>query len=381
MAGVIFDGNTVAPAILVEKEITKTKFGLTIDDLLPDIDENGATLGYGVGQGFVGAGIKIIGDSALYYKFAATTNSGVTSITDWTGVWDIVSLPDVVSINYSGCAGMCYSNQWVRAFHMDSIEEISGQSACNSMFYNAWRLATVSTKSLKRITGQNACASMYYGCQVLENTGLENLEEISGLNACQRMYSGCKALPDMGLRNLTRVDGDSSAVSEMFGNCTGLTDGTLENLVGKYLQGMFYYCTGLKKGYYPMLTDVNTATFQGITTSSRTFYGCSGITELHFRADTQAKIEAAKGYANKFGATNATIYFDLIGTITVGGVAYARDEKQSIRVDGTKTFVGWKDADGNVVYTSYADNAEPAVGTVVYSDAGTTQVGTVEGVA
>ena len=107
---------------------------------------------------------------------------------------------------------------------------------------------------------------------------------------------------------------------------------------------------------------------------------CTDLVEMHFRADAQATVEALKGYSSKFwGPSTLTIYFDLIGTITVNGVAYSRNEPNSIRVDGTKTFVAWKDASNNIVYTNAT--SEPAVDTPVYSDAGTTQVGTVSGVA
>jgi hypothetical protein len=41
------------------------------------------------------------------------------------------------------------------------------------------------------------------------------------------------------------------------------------------------------------------------------FLNCTKITEIHFRADMQATIEAQLSYSDKFGATNATIYFDL----------------------------------------------------------------------
>ena len=84
-------------------------------------------------------------------------------------------------------------------------------------------------------------------------------------------------------------------------------------------------------------------------------------------------------YSNKWGAYNATIYFDLMGTITVNGVAYSRNEPNSIRVGGTKTYVAWADESGNIVYTDAA--SEPAVDTPVYSDAGTTQIGTVSAAA
>jgi hypothetical protein len=41
-------------------------------------------------------------------------------------------------------------------------------------------------------------------------------------------------------------------------------------------------------------------------------------------------------------------------------------------IDG---YTSWKDTDGNIVYTDAT--SEPATGTVVYSDQGATQVGTV----
>ena len=41
------------------------------------------------------------------------------------------------------------------------------------------------------------------------------------------------------------------------------------------------------------------------------FHNCTGIKEIHFRVDTKSIVEKQADYSNKFGATNATIYFDL----------------------------------------------------------------------
>lgn len=56
---------------------------------------------------------------------------------------------------------------------------------------------------------------------------------------------------------------------------------------------------------FPSLVDVKTNSFGTVA------FGCDQLSEIHFRADMQATIEAMSGYSSKFGATNATIYFDL----------------------------------------------------------------------
>lgn len=270
-----------------------TKFGVSIDNMLGNVDENGVLQFPTEPFSFVGSGIKDFGYHTMYYKFYY--NDSLTS----------VSFPD--------------------------LETISQNYTCNNTFEECHHLTNTGLQNLKTISGQNACMNMYKRCTLLTSTGLDNLESITGNAACQTM---------------------------------------------------FYSCEGLVRADFPKLTVVSDTNAMGKSTVTGMFRNCINLTEMHFRADAQTLIESLAGYPTKFGASSTcTIYFDLIGTITVDGVAYARDEKQSIRVDGVKTFVGWKDVNNNVVYTSYANNAEPAVGTVVYSDQGTTQVGTVSEVA
>ena len=65
----------------------------------------------------------------------------------------------------------------------------------------------------------------------------------------------------------------------------------------------FYGCSSLPSISFPKVTSFNIIT--------NAFSGCTALTEIHFRADMQATVEALSGYASKWGATNATIYFDL----------------------------------------------------------------------
>ena len=70
--------------------------------------------------------------------------------------------------------------------------------------------------------------------------------------------------------------------------------------------------TPITKIFFPSLVNINTTTFTGGGGASHyTFIGCDLLTEIHFRADAQATVESLEGYADKWGATNAVIYFDL----------------------------------------------------------------------
>ena len=65
--------------------------------------------------------------------------------------------------------------------------------------------------------------------------------------------------------------------------------------------GAFFGCS--------LLTSIN---LPNVTTvENYAFNGCSSLKEIHFAAKNKEAIEALSDYSNKFGATNATIYFDI----------------------------------------------------------------------
>ena len=84
---------------------------------------------------------------------------------------------------------------------------------------------------------------------------------------------------------------------------------SLATLESKALQNTFNNAKGIEKVYFPALISAHTQAF-GSSATNGTFYR-SSVTEIHFRADAQAVIESLYGYASKFGATNASIMFDL----------------------------------------------------------------------
>ena len=85
----------------------------------------------------------------------------------------------------------------------------------------------------------------------------------------------------------------------------GIFEGTITSFkksritsVGDYV---FYNCTALTTVSLPEATSIGNYAFSK----------CTALTEIHFSAANQATIEALSSYSSKFGATNATIYFDL----------------------------------------------------------------------
>jgi hypothetical protein len=104
-----------------------------------------------------------------------------------------------------------------------------------------------------------------------------------------------------------------------FSSCASLTSVSLPIATSI---GHFYNDKSLGYLYVPKCTQIKNYAFQGcskltsidlpecVNVETNAFYG-SGFTEIHFATANQTTIEALAGYSSKFGATNATIYFDL----------------------------------------------------------------------
>ena len=130
----------------------------------------------------------------------------------------------------------------------------------------------------------------------------------SGMYRC---FSYCTSLTSVDLSALTIVY--SSGLQDCFSNCTSLTSVDLSALTtvgNRGLDSCFNYCTSLANISFPSLTSVQTNSF-GNTSHAYCFRDCTALTEIHFRADAQTAIEAMTGYADKWGASGATIYFSL----------------------------------------------------------------------
>ena len=108
----------------------------------------------------------------------------------------------------------------------------------------------------------------------------------------------------------------SYALSYAFYGCTGLTSVDLSSLTtingGLAMSRAFEGCRGLTTMSFPALKEILSAATQN--QFNNMFVNCTNLTEIHFPSNMQERVEQLTGYSTQFGATNATIYFDLPST-------------------------------------------------------------------
>lgn len=154
--------------------------------------------------------------------------------------------------------------------------------------------------------GMNSC---FNNCGSITNVVLSVLTTVGdgGLQSC---FNSCSLLTNINLPALTTVGYNGLGFS--FYYCSSLVNVNLPALTTVGDSGLNYCfsgCISLANISFPSLTTVQTNSFGDA--GAYCFNGCTALTEIHFRADMQATIEALTGYADKWGATNASIIFDL----------------------------------------------------------------------
>ena len=178
-------------------------------------------------------------------------------------------------------------------------------------FYNR-KFETGATVSFPDLTNVDASGmySCFSGCTSLTSVDLSALTTV-GVNGMRTCFSSSTSLATVDLSALTTVS--NNGLNSCFAGCTSLTsvDLTALTTIGSSgLQNCFNNCGSLANISFPSLTSVQTNSF-GSGSYNYCFVNCTALTEIHFRADAQTAIEAMTGYADKWGAQNASIYWDL----------------------------------------------------------------------
>lgn len=190
------------------------------------------------------------------------------------------------------------------ALNFAGITEI-GNNALQYTFYGNPSIISVDFGSLQTVRN-SGLSSTFYSCLNLTSVDLSSLQSVDS-TGLQNAFRGCSNITGaLDLSSLQSVG--FSGLNYAFSNCAMLTSVDLSSLTTVGAGGLKYAfgsCKGLTTISFPSLTSVQTNSFDN------TFNSCTNLTEIHFRADMQATIEAMTGYDKKWGATNATIYFDL----------------------------------------------------------------------
>lgn len=146
-----------------------------------------------------------------------------------------------------------------------------------------------------------------------------NLTSVSMPKATQigsGAFLSCKSITSISLPSVTSMG------EKVCYQCTALTSISLPSvtLIGQYT---FYQCWSLTSVSVPNAKTIDYYAFyhcESLTSLSLpnvtsmgvdVFYNCPKLTAIHFASANKSAITALSGYSSKFGATNATIYFDL----------------------------------------------------------------------
>ena len=229
-----------------------------------------------------------------------------------------VELPNVVSIGRNAFLG-CSALKTVTApkattigysafFGCETLEAIelpSANALDGYVFYGCTSLRMVDAPKITKIP-----AYALHGCTSLETFDVQSITEI-GSDA----FRNCSALV------LTEIPNAVSIEERAFSGCMSLKSVKIPQIT-RLEQATFYGCTSLETIEVPNVEGVDNIVFSGcellktielpsVTSIGLTAFKESSLEKIHFAWANRTAIKALAGYASKFGATNATIYFDL----------------------------------------------------------------------
>lgn len=181
------------------------------------------------------------------------------------------------------------TNYWVDTEgEVHTVDASEVETVSKTAFMNNESVYKVVFPSCKEVDHGSLTTGAFHGCKNLVDVSLPNVERI-GAGA----FKECTSLVNVDIPNAIELYG------WVFKDCEKLTNVSAASVKSTYAS-VFSNCSALRAIYLPNCTYMLTC-----------FVNCPALTEIHFAAANRTAIEALDGYASKFGATNATIYFDL----------------------------------------------------------------------
>lgn len=269
-----------------------SKYGLTIDDMLGDVDGNGQLLQpTGGDTNVVFTGVTKMVTYALYYKF--------------------------------------YRNTKIRTVSFPALTTLNTNYAMQYAFDAATNITSASFPLLATVTATSAFAYVFYGCTGLKSVSLPELTTVSGSTGCQYLFYGCTNLETVSFPKLKTIGNSSQGNSSnnrhfynAFYNCNKLTTLSFPELTAIYCNGngttygSFASNNKVQKLYFPKLATMTyTSAYTNANKSQpleNMFASCTALAEIHFALTNKTAVEAMTGYSSKWGApSNCQVLFDL----------------------------------------------------------------------
>lgn len=303
------------------------------------------------------------------------------------GVCEEISFPLVTSVSsnsfFQAFMGSPVYVGGPKKFKMDSLVNCGSTYCFYNLFNVSQSIEEVSFDKLASLSGQYTFASPFNGCPKLKKVNFRSLATVNGTNCMNNLFSNCTSMPiTYCFESLQQIGTSYASMKQSFAGTTPTQNLFLPSAVTigcnntTATNATFYGCI-FQRLYLPKWTTANG------TGASNIFSACNNLTEFHFGKENQSTIEAMAGYSSLWGrgAGSATVYFDLINHITVGGVVYDRDGPDyQIDYDGGTSYYSWKNG-STIIYTT--EPYTPAVNDSVYTKSGDTYTvsGTITAVA
>ncbi len=295
MAKLFLGTKESSPVIKETIYLPKEKFGLTIDNFMGDVDDEGTLFApKSAIEEFIFDKVKTISAAALNGAFS--NNQNVKKI----------SFPDLETISGAqACFELAMNASNLESFEAPKLEVIDGDFGY--ALKSARKLKEIKFPSLRHLTKNGSMRFFCNECNGVELIDMSSLEIIEG-DLHEWIYN---------LSNVLEIRLDSlriykpSASSYVFENLSKIKKIDFPSLEEFLVSGQsFVYgsFSSLEEINFPKLTVFPVNGF-----SSQMFQSgvASRVFDIHFRADVREQIESMPNYANKFGATKANIFFDL----------------------------------------------------------------------
>lgn len=272
-----------------------SKFGMTIENLIGNVDENGALHAPATPANAVFTGVKkkyYYWDSPDGYpeKFVDDVHINGQNIQS-------ASFPDLVNANDGELTELFANNRTLLNLDLSNLISVTADNFFSSLCSGSSYLTSVNLSNLEYATGEGCFREAFKNCYELTTISFPKLKEI-GRTGMSGSSNGVFSNTFYGDYNLTTLE---------FPELTKLYSASLGYMPQA---AAFYGNSDIKKLYFPKLTSILNS--DGVD-ATYVFTNCYQLTEIHFGAANQAAIEANAGYSTLWGrgAGNATVYFDL----------------------------------------------------------------------
>lgn len=315
---------------------TSAKYGLSIDNIIGNIDENGE-LQQPISSDLIANGIKRIDNYMLYRKFCGYTqnnyNEGIWD--DWdfenpeptilknNGIRNIL-FPDLVYIgNYALYEFLTYSDD-LESANFPLLEEVN-KNGMNSALRANTKLITFSCPHLKTLSGGSSLSYVCYNCSLLESVNLDKLENLSS-NSLYYAFGYCTNLkeisfPALNINSFGTYTNQFDYMLQSVRGCTVHFPFVLEDIIGEW--------QSVKSGFNGtntiILFDLHRAQLNFITNSQNAQISINN-----------KLIEGLSGYAAT-GDVNYTCYDSDLNRLYSQNITLSDDEVVNIDLDNNST--------------------------------------------